>query len=133
VQGYFRLATAQESMDQWQKASETLTMGLAVEPRNKDLLTLKGRVDERLRTEKSRALQEAAEKMLKSGDIAGLCVWQFLRAAPPPPSRLFCCVCGAGAYKNLEAARAVDSGNKELQATFERVQARYEAAEKSRR
>lgn len=108
IKGYFRLATAQENLELWQKASETLTMGLAVEPRNKDLLAMKSRVDERIRLEKSKSLQESAEKMLKSGDVAG-------------------------AYKALDAARAVDSGNQQLQRTFERVQAQYEAAEKSRR
>eukprot|EP00616_Rhizochromulina_sp_CCMP1243_P018820 CAMPEP_0118974498 /NCGR_PEP_ID=MMETSP1173-20130426/12108_1 /TAXON_ID=1034831 /ORGANISM="Rhizochromulina marina cf, Strain CCMP1243" /LENGTH=320 /DNA_ID=CAMNT_0006924249 /DNA_START=14 /DNA_END=976 /DNA_ORIENTATION=- len=108
IKGYFRLATAQEKMDQLRGAGETLTMGLAVEPRNKDLLSMKARIDDGIRRQKSSTLQAAAEKALAAGDVAT-------------------------AFKSLEQARAVDSGNDALQAKFEKVSRQYEAAEKSRR
>ena len=108
IKGYFRLATAQENMSDFKKAVETVTMGLAVEPRNKDLLAMKSRYEEQLRTQKSQSLQEQAQALQKAGDIAG-------------------------AFKALEAARAVDSGNSSLQQQFEQVKQMYEKAEKSRK
>jgi len=108
IKGYFRLATAQEKLNQLTKAVETLVMGLAVEPRNKDLVAMKSRLEELIRQEKSSALQQAADKMLGAGDVAG-------------------------AFRALEQARAVDSGNSTLQSKFERVKAQFEASEKARR
>jgi len=108
IKGYFRLATAQENMSDFKKAVETVTMGLAVEPRNKDLLAMKSRYEEQLRMQKSQSLQEQAQALQKAGDIAG-------------------------AFKALEAARAVDSGNSSLQQQFEQVKQMYEKAEKSRK
>jgi stress-induced-phosphoprotein 1 len=35
IKGYFRAATALENLKNYKKAVETLTMGLAIEPRNK--------------------------------------------------------------------------------------------------
>mmetsp|Transcript_35060 Transcript_35060/g.79191 ORF Transcript_35060/g.79191 Transcript_35060/m.79191 type:complete len:226 (+) Transcript_35060:401-1078(+) len=83
-------------------------MGLAVEPRNKDLISMKAKLEEKLRTQKSQALQEQAQALEKSGDIAG-------------------------AFRALEAARAVDSTNASLQAHFDQVKAKYDKHEKSRK
>jgi stress-induced-phosphoprotein 1 len=108
IKGYFRLATAQESMSNYKKAVETLALGLAVEPRNKDLVTMKSKLEEKLRLQKSQTLQEQAEELQKSGDIAG-------------------------AFRALEQARAVDAANVQLQAQFDKVKVLYEKAEKSRK
>lgn len=108
IKGYFRAATAYDELGNFKKALETLTMGLAVEPRNKDLLAMKAKLDEKVREQKSRALQEQAQALQKSGDIAG-------------------------AYRALEQARAVDAGNAQLQAQFDKVKAAYDKAEKSRK
>ena len=64
--------------------------GLAQEPRNKDLLSMKTRIDGLIRREKSALLQEKASALEASGDIAG-------------------------AFKALEGARAVDAENATLQ------------------
>lgn len=108
IKGYFRLATAQEKLGQLQKATDTLTMGLAIDPRHKDLVAMKARIDECMRQEKSKALQEAADRYLQAGDVPA-------------------------AFKALESARAVDSSNKSLQSKFEKVRTQYEAFEKSRK
>lgn len=108
IKGYFRLATALENLKNYKKAVDALTMGLAVEPRNKDLLSMKAKLEEQLRLQKSQALQEQAQALQKSGDIAG-------------------------AFRALEAARAVDSSNEKLQAQFDQVKAQYDKYEKSRK
>jgi len=108
IKGYFRRATAQEALNDYKGATDTIIQGLAVEPRNKDLLSMKTRIDGLVRREKSALLQEKASTLESQGDIAG-------------------------AFKALEAARAVDSGNETLQAKFEQVKSQYEAAEKARR
>lgn len=108
IKGYFRLATAQENLKDFKKGLETITMGLAVEPRNKDLLSMKSRYEEELRVQKSSNLRQQAQQLQKSGDIAG-------------------------AFKALESARAVDSGNTELQKEFEQVKQMYDKTEKSRK
>lgn len=108
IKGYFRLATALENSGNFKKAVDTLTMGLAVEPRNKDLNTMKSKLEEKLRSQKSQTLQEQAQALLKSGDVPG-------------------------AFRALESARAVDSKNAALQAQFEQVKAQYEKHEKSRK
>eukprot|EP01083_Nonionella_stella_P135156 411091_1 len=53
IKGYFRAATALENLKNYKKAVETLTMGLAIEPRNKDLLSMKSQLEEKLRSQKS--------------------------------------------------------------------------------
>lgn len=108
IKGYFRKATAQEALADYKGASDTIVQGLAQEPRNKDLLSMKTRIDGLIRREKSALLQEKASALEASGDIAG-------------------------AFKALEGARAVDAENATLQAKFEAVKAQYEAAEKARR
>lgn len=108
IKGYFRHATALENMKNYKKAAETLTMGLAVDPRNKDLVTHKAKIDELLRGQKSQALQDQADSLQKSGDIAG-------------------------AFRALEQARAVDAGNQSLQAQFEKVKVLFDKAEKARK
>jgi len=108
VKGYFRKATAEESLKQYQEGVNSCIQGLAIDPRNKDLLAMKTRMEGSLRAEKSAAFQERASALESQGDIAG-------------------------AFKALESARAVDSGNTSLQAKYTQVKARYEAAEKSRR
>lgn len=108
IKGYFRAATALENLGNYKKAVETLVMGLAVEPRNKDLLTMKSKLDELLRGQKSSALQEKATALQKAGDIPG-------------------------AFRAIEAARAVDAGNADLQARFEKIKADFDKFEKSRK
>mmetsp|Transcript_30378 Transcript_30378/g.35846 ORF Transcript_30378/g.35846 Transcript_30378/m.35846 type:complete len:324 (+) Transcript_30378:42-1013(+) len=108
IKGYFRAATGLENLKNYKKAVETLTMGLAVEPRNKDLLSMKAQLEEKLRSQKSQALQDQAAALQKSGDIAA-------------------------AFRALEQARAVDSGNEALQRQFEKVKALYEKSEKTRK
>lgn len=108
IKGYFRLATALEGMANFKKACETLTMGLAVEPRNKDLITMKAKFDDKLREQKSEALQDQASAFQKSGDIAG-------------------------AFRALEQARAIDSANSALQDKFDKVKVLYDNAEKARK
>lgn len=108
IKGYFRLATALEKQGLYQEAVNAIIGGLAVEPRNKDLLTMKSRCEEQIRKEKSRNLQAQSESLLKQGDLQG-------------------------AYKALESARAIDSDNAALQRRFQEVQCEYEAAEKARR
>lgn len=108
IKGYFRAVTGLENLKNYKKASETLTMGLAVEPRNKDLLAMKVRIDELARAQKSQVLQEQAQALQKSGDIAG-------------------------AFRALEQARAVDASNASLQQQFEKVKAEYDKYEKSRK
>jgi len=105
---YFRHATALENLSNFKKAGETITMGLAIEPRNKDLLAMKAKIDDKLREQKSQALQEQAQAMQKSGDIAG-------------------------ALRALEQARAVDAGNAELQTQFDKVKVQFDKFEKSRK
>jgi len=83
-------------------------MGLAVEPRNKDLIAMKTRIDNLARAQKSQTLQEQAQALQKSGDIAG-------------------------AYRALEQARAVDADNSVLQQQFTKVKAEYDKFEKSRK
>jgi len=97
-----------EALADYKGASDTIVQGLAQEPRNKDLLSMKTRIDGLIRREKSALLQEKASALEASGDIAG-------------------------AFKALEGARAVDAENATLQAKFEAVKAQYEAAEKARR
>lgn len=108
IKGYFRAVTGLENLKNYKKASETLTMGLAVEPRNKDLLAMKTRIDNEARAQKSQTLQEQAQALQKSGDIAG-------------------------AYRALEQARAVDADNTALQQQFTKVKAEYDKFEKSRK
>lgn len=108
IKGYFRAVTGLENLKNYKKASETLTMGLAVEPRNKDLLAMKTRIDNLARAQKSQTLQEQAQALQKSGDIAG-------------------------AYRTLEQARAVDADNTALQQQFTKVKAEYDKFEKSRK
>lgn len=108
IKGYFRLATALDKMKNYKKAVDTLVMGLAVEPRNKDLLSMKADLEEKLREQKSEQLQEQAQAAQKSGDIPG-------------------------AFRLLEQARAIDAGNAGLQSMFEKVKVQYEKYEKSRK
>lgn len=105
---YFRLATALENLKNYKKAVDTLTMGLAVEPRNKDLITMKTKLEEKLREQKSQTLQDQAEALRKSGDIPG-------------------------AFRLLEQARAVDAGNPSVQRLFDQVKVQYDKYEKSRK
>jgi len=108
IKGYFRAVTGLENLKNYKKASETLTMGLAVEPRNKDLLAMKARIDELARAQKSQTLQEQAQALQKAGDIAG-------------------------AFRALEQARAVDADNAALQQKFTKVKAEFEKFEKGRK
>jgi stress-induced-phosphoprotein 1 len=108
IKGYFRAVTGLENLKNYKKASETLTMGLAVEPRNKDLLAMKARIDELARAQKSQTLQEQAQALQKAGDIAG-------------------------AFRALEQARAVDADNAALQQQFTKVKAEFEKFEKGRK
>mmetsp|Transcript_23807 Transcript_23807/g.49261 ORF Transcript_23807/g.49261 Transcript_23807/m.49261 type:complete len:322 (-) Transcript_23807:283-1248(-) len=108
IKGYFRKATAQEALNELKGASDTIIQGLAVEPRNKDLLAMKTRIDGLARREKSELLQQRASACEAAGDLAG-------------------------AFKALESARAVEAENTTLQAKFEQVKAQYERSEKARR
>ncbi|CAM9907299.1 unnamed protein product, partial [Chrysoparadoxa australica] len=49
IKGYFRLATALRNLNELDQARETLTKGLAVEPRNADLKRTLGEIDNLIR------------------------------------------------------------------------------------
>lgn len=108
IKGYFRLATALEGAVDNKGAVDALTMGLAIEPRNRDLNGMKSRLEEALRRERSQALLERTEKLMSAGDIPG-------------------------AFKTIEQARAIDSANTAVQSLFDSVSAAYERHEKQRR
>jgi stress-induced-phosphoprotein 1 len=69
---------------------------------------MKAQLDEKLREQKSQALQDQAAALEQSGDIAG-------------------------AFRALEQARACDSSNEALQRKFDKVKAAFDKAEKSRK
>lgn len=107
IKGYFRLATALEKMSMFDKVTETLKMGLAIEPQNKDLLAMENRVKNILREEKSAKLQAQAAQYEQAGE------WDKC-------------------FKTLESARKIDAGNQVLQDKFAQVKVKYERAEKQR-
>lgn len=108
IKGYHRLATALQSAGKYQLAKEALVSGLAVDPRNKDLLDMRSGVEEQIRLERSRDLMAAAQQKEKEGDITG-------------------------ASKCLDEARKIDSKNARLQSEYDRVHALFERAEKQRK
>lgn len=108
IKGYHRLATALVSAGKYQLAKEALVSGLAVEPRNKDLLDMRSNCEEQIRLARSQDLMAAAQQKEKEGDISG-------------------------AFKFLEEARKIDSKNSTLQREYERVSAAFERAEKQRK
>ena len=91
-------------MSDFKKAVETVTMGLAVEPRNKDLLAMKSRCGQLRRAVQSLRRAQALQGRRYSGCIQGI---------------------GSGPRSRL--------GNSSLQQQFEQVKQMYEKAEKSRK
>lgn len=107
IKGYFRLATALEKLERHTEVTDTLKMGLAIEPQNKDLLSMENRIKNILREAKSAKLQEQAAAYEAAGD------W-------------------VKCYQVLENARKIDAGNQRLQAKFAEIRTKYERSEKQR-
>jgi len=108
IKGYFRLATAHEKKNEYKAALDALTMGLAKEPRNKDLKKMQDDIKEKQRQEKVAQLIQSAKEKEKAGDFA-----EVIR------------VCDQGL--------ALDGGNTALTAMRDKATPKYEAAEKKRK
>lgn len=108
VKGYFRLATAQKSLNDLEGARDTLNRGLAVEPRNADLKKNLKEIDELIRADKVAGFISQAESALKAQDYSG-------------------------AIKACDSALRLDAGNPDAQRILKVAQPRFDAAEKSRK
>jgi stress-induced-phosphoprotein 1 len=108
VKGYFRLATAQRNLKDFEGARDTLNRGIAIEPRNADLKKNLKEIDELIRNEKVAAFISQAQAAMKSGDYGG-------------------------AIKLCDSALRLDAGNSDVQRILQQAQPRFEAAEKSRK
>jgi len=108
IKGYFRLATAKDKQNDYKGALDALTMGLAKEPRNKDLKKMQDDIKEKQRQEKVASLTEAAKEKEKAGEFA-----ECIR------------ICDQGL--------ALDGGNDMLTSLKTKVTPKYEAAEKKRK
>lgn len=108
IKGYFRLATAKDKQNDFKGALDALTMGLAKEPRNKDLKKMQDDIKEKQRQEKVASLYQTAVEKEKAGEFA-----ECIR------------VCDQGL--------ALDGGNDGLTALKAKVTPKYEAAEKKRK
>ena len=107
VKGYFRAATAQESLGNFESALEFVKRGLGVESGNKDLKEMSRRIEESVRMQKVNGSISTAEGQMQDGDIAG-------------------------AYRTIDAALRLDPTNSKLNAMMDKVRPKWEAAEKAR-
>jgi len=108
IKGYFRLATAKDKQNELKGALDALTMGLAKEPRNKDLKKMQDDIKEKQRQEKVASLCVAAKEKEAAGEFA-----ECIR------------ICDQGL--------ALDGGNDALTKLRTKVAPKFEAAEKKRR
>ncbi len=107
VKGYFRAATGQEKLGNFESALEFVKRGLGVESGNKDLKDMSRRIEESVRMQKVNGSISTAEEQMQDGDIAG-------------------------AYKTIDSALRLDPSNSKLNAMMDRVRPKWEASEKAR-
>jgi stress-induced-phosphoprotein 1 len=108
VKGYFRLATAEKELKNYEACIKTLESGLAVQASNADLKKMKKEVTELQRNEQVANYCNKADELMQNGDIAG-------------------------AYKTLDLASRLDAGNTRIQALQKKVNPKYEQMESKRK
>mmetsp|Transcript_21631 Transcript_21631/g.28374 ORF Transcript_21631/g.28374 Transcript_21631/m.28374 type:complete len:320 (-) Transcript_21631:360-1319(-) len=108
IKGYFRLASAQQKLNQLDAAVATLRQGLGIQPQNGDLKKLVSEIEEQQRLSKVEALMTLAQQQNKSGEYGA-------------------------AVKTLDQALRLDAGNQQLNALMNSVRPKFEQEEKARR
>ncbi|GAX11692.1 hypothetical protein FisN_7Lh061 [Fistulifera solaris] len=108
VKGYFRLAVALKNLNQLDECVKTLESGLAVNSSNADLKNMKKQVQELVRADQVAAYCQKAEELLAANDVYG-------------------------AYKQIDLASRLDSGNPIIEKIKAKVNPLYEKAEAKRK
>lgn len=108
IKGYFRLASAQKHLKDYEGCIKTLESGLAVEASNSDLKTMKKEVQELLRHQQVAAYATQAEEQYKAGNYSE-------------------------AMKTLELASRLDAGNARIKALEGKIKPAFEKQEKARK
>lgn len=108
LKGYFRLATAQRALSDYNACIKTLESGLAVDSTSPDLKRIKLEVNDLIRGEQVRSYCNKAEEQMMDGDIAG-------------------------AYKSLDLASRLDAGSPIIEKLMAKVKPQYEAMERRRK
>ncbi|KAL7580270.1 hypothetical protein ACA910_013004 [Epithemia clementina (nom. ined.)] len=108
IKGYFRLATAQKSLNDLEGCIKTLESGLAIQASNADLKKMKKEVLELQRSEQVVKYCAKANEQVQNGDVGG-------------------------AYKTLELASRLDAGNPEIEKLMTKVKPKWEKMEAARK
>mmetsp|Transcript_7710 Transcript_7710/g.11608 ORF Transcript_7710/g.11608 Transcript_7710/m.11608 type:complete len:321 (+) Transcript_7710:101-1063(+) len=108
VKGYFRMATAQKNLGEYEAAKETLTRGLAVDPRNADLKKNVKEIDELIRNDKVKSLIIQAQNALDTQDYSN-------------------CI------KICDSILRLDAGNSKAQKMLQIANPKFEALERKRK
>lgn len=108
LKGYFRLATAQKALNEFNACVKTLESGLAIDSTSPDLKRIKAEVNEAIRGEQVKSHCNKAEEQMANGDISG-------------------------AMKSLDLASRLDAGNPIIDSMLKKVKPKFEAMEKRRK
>lgn len=108
VKGYFRLATAQKSLNMLPDCIKTLENGLGIQSSNPDLKRMKKEITELQRGEQVAAYISKAEEQMQNGDIGA-------------------------SMKTLDLASRLDAGNPDVERMMSRVKPKFEAMEAKRK
>ena len=108
IKGYFRLATAQKSLNDLDGCIKTLESGLAIQASNSDLKKMKKDVMELQRNEQVVAYCTKANEQVQNGDVGG-------------------------AHKTLELASRLDAGNPNIEKLMAKVKPKWEKMEAARK
>jgi len=108
VKGYFRLATAQKSLNQLGDCIKTLENGLGIQSSNADLKRMKKEITELQRGEQVASYITKAQEQMQNGDISA-------------------------SMKTLEFASRLDAGNPDVVEMIAKVKPKYDQMEARRK
>lgn len=107
IKGYYRAAIAFKSLERWEKAVETIKMGLGIDPSNQDLKSIQRECEEESRKLRVKNLITLAKKQMDAKDYGD-------------------------AVKTIDQGLRLDGGNSELTALMNQAKPQFERMEKSR-
>lgn len=108
IKGYFRLASAQKNLKDYDACIKTLESGLAVQASNADLKNMKKEVQELFRQEQVQQYAKQAQEQYSAGNVAD-------------------------AMKTLELASRLDAGNPQIKSLQDKIKPAFERQEKQRK
>lgn len=108
IKGYFRLASAQKHLQDYEACIKTLESGLAVQASNADLKNMKKEVQELARQQQVAAYAKQANEQYSAGNVND-------------------------AMKTLELASRLDAGNPQIKTLEDKIKPAFERQEKQRK